>query len=100
MKFFNRHLLLLAFALSSASGLAVAAGEAESIPGSGESADGAKTVPSFSEVDENSNGIIEATEAAAAGVNMVASDINKDGHLDRAEWERVVPSTERGALPR
>lgn len=31
---------------------------------------------------------------------MVAADTNEDGHLDKAEWERVVPNTEGGTLPK
>lgn len=101
MKIFDRA-LFLAFALWTVSGIALAGGEKEAAQpgGKGEGAAGAKTVPSFSEVDQNTNGIIEATEAATAGVNMVAADINEDGHLDKAEWERVVPNTEGGTLPR
>lgn len=98
MRGFNR-VVLLAFTLSSISGMALAAGsKAQSTQGSSGAAAGAaseKSLPSFSEADANNNTIIEAGEAAAAGVDMVSADINKDGQLDKAEWERATPSAEK-----
>lgn len=101
MKLFSKT-LLMAFAFSAVSGLAVAAGDkaaSESSGASGSSgaaaesgsAAGASGSTSFSSVDKDGNGYVDANEAAGiSGLDMKAADTDADGRLSRTEFEAAV----------
>lgn len=101
--------LVAALALSSASGLALAADEkmpqtgapsgyetgAESSGAGGSAGSSAgsssSAMPSFSQADSDGNGVIDQNEAGAVtGLDMSSADSNSDGQLSRTEYEAAT----------
>ena len=49
----------------------------------------AQEMPAFEDVDQNSDGLISQAEASAVeGLDFAALDTNKNGSLDREEYEQ------------
>lgn len=54
-------------------------------------------LPSFEEVDQNSDGQIDQAELATVeGVDMETADQNQDGSIDRQEWQELTEGGQPG----
>lgn len=107
MKLFSKT-VLMAFAFSAVSGVVAAAGEsgaasggatggAEAGAGAGA---GAGAATSFSDLDKNGNGYVDADEAeGVAGLDVKAADTDGDGRLSRTEFEAAMQAGAPGAAP-
>lgn len=57
----------------------------------GSAAASTTTTSSFEDLDENADGLLSREEAAAAkGLDFAKADADKNGWLDRAEYEAAV----------
>ncbi len=51
----------------------------------------AQELPSFEEVDQNGDGMIDRAEAAMVeGLDFATADTNQDGTIDREEYEQLL----------
>lgn len=92
---------ILAIAFSAASSLALAAGESAEKPMGATGADaGAAGATSFSDLDKNSDGYVDSTEAAdVTGLDMSSADTDGDGKLSRTEFEAAMKGGEPSTTP-
>jgi hypothetical protein len=46
--------------------------------------------PAFDELDQDNDGSLSKMEAAKAGIDFAEADVNRDGRLDRKEYEEAI----------
>jgi len=46
--------------------------------------------PSFEELDQNKDGSLSQAEASKSGLDFAKADTNRDGRLDRKEYEAAL----------
>ena len=93
----------LALALTTASAAVFADDSMQSSPSSGAgggyeseipqsgSADGAGSLPTFSQIDQDSSGAVDQTEAnGVSGLDWTTADRDGDGQLSRTEYEAAT----------
>lgn len=105
MKLFSKT-VLMAFAFSAVSGVVAAAGESGAASGgatggaeAGAGA-GAGAATSFSDLDKNNNGYVDADEAeGVSGLDLKAADTDADGRLSRTEFEAAMQAGGAGSAP-